>query len=330
MTIRPQTRVLVTGGAGYIGSHTVLRLQALGCDVAVIDNLSVGNRRLVPEGVPLHVCDVGDTAVAALLADFKPEAVIHFAASTSVPESVVDPLKYYNNNFVASRKLIEACVAADVTRLIFSSTSAVYGIPEKVPITEDSPTQPINPYGNSKLMTETTLRDVGAVTPLRSVCLRYFNVAGADDEGRAGPMGVGSTNLIKSLAEFVTGKRAKLTVTGTDYPTPDGSCVRDYIHVVDLVEAHIAALDYLMSGGESRTWNCGYGVGTSVLEVMAAAEKVTGGRIAYDLGPRRPGDPPVLVAANDAIRRDLPWTPTRMDVGQMVASAIAWERRWTG
>ena len=330
MTLKPHTRVLVTGGAGYIGSHTVLQLRALGCEVAVIDNLSIGRRQLVPAGVALQVCDVGDAAVAGVLADFKPDAVIHFAAATSVPESVADPLKYYSNNFVATRHLIEACVGAGVTRFIFSSTSAVYGIPDTVPITEDAPTQPINPYGNSKLMTETTLRDVGRVSSLRSVALRYFNVAGADPDGRAGPLGTGSTNLIKSLAEFVTGKRRQLTVYGTDYPTPDGSCVRDYIHVCDLVDAHIAALDYLLAGGESRTWNCGYGIGTSVLEVMAAAEKVTGSRIAYDLGPRRPGDPPVLVAANDAIRRDLPWTPKRMDVAEMVASAIAWERRWMG
>jgi UDP-glucose 4-epimerase len=328
MTLQPQARVLVTGGAGYIGSHMVLHLRALGCDVAVIDNLTVGSRRLVPDGVPLHVCDVGDAA--PILADFKPEAVIHFAGSASVPESVADPLKYYTNNFVASRRLIEACVAANIMKFIFSSTSAVYGSPATVPITEDAVAQPINPYGNSKLMTETALHDVGRATPLRSVVLRYFNVAGADAEGRAGPLGAGSTNLIKSLAEFVTGKRPALTVYGTDYPTPDGTCVRDYIHVLDLVDAHIAALAYLLNGGDSRTWNCGYGIGTSVLEVMAAAERVIGGSIAYDLGPRRPGDPPVLVAANDAIRRDLPWTPTRMDVGAMVASAIAWERRWTG
>ncbi len=331
MTIRPQTRVLVTGGAGYIGSHMVLQLQALGCEVAVIDNLTIGSRRLVPDGVALHVADVGDASVVGpLLASFKPDAVIHFAGSASVPESVLDPLKYYNNNFIASRSLLESCVAANVQHFIFSSTSAVYGVSPTLPIPEDAPTQPINPYGNSKLMTEVALRDLAPVTSMRSVVLRYFNVAGADADCRAGPLGPSSTNVIKSLAEFIIGKREKLIVYGTDYPTPDGSCIRDYIHVVDLVEAHIAALAYLLDGGESRTWNCGYGVGTSVLELMAAAEKVLGRPVAYDLGPRRPGDPPALVAANDAIRRDLAWTPTRMDLGQMIASAIAWERHWTG
>jgi UDP-glucose 4-epimerase len=298
--------------------------------LAVVDNLSTGDRRLVPPGVDLTVGDAGDpTVIDALLARVAPDAAIHFAGSVSVPESVADPLKYYANNAGVSQRLVSACVRAGVSRFIFSSSAAVYGVPDSLPIREDAPTRPINPYGQSKLMTEIVLRDVSAVTPLRSVVLRYFNVAGADAAGRAGPVARNSTNLIKSLAEFVTGKRPSLTVYGTDYPTPDGTCVRDYIHVSDLADAHVAALEYLMAGGPSRTWNCGYGVGASVLEVMAAAASAIGHAVAYGVGPRRPGDPPALVAATEAVRAALPWTPAHADLVDMVASAIAWERRWT-
>jgi UDP-glucose 4-epimerase len=321
-------RVLVTGGAGYIGSHTVFALRAEGWDVAVVDDLSTGSRKLVPDGVTLHVGNVGDSAfMAPVLAAEQPVAVVHFAASISVPESMTDPLKYYRNNFGASCRLVQSCTDAGIKRLIFSSTAAVYGTPDQLPVREDAPTRPINPYGHSKLMTETLLKDVSAAAGLRYAALRYFNVAGADASGRSGQVMKNSTNLIKAIAELAAGKRENLTVFGDDYPTPDGTCVRDFIHVSDLADAHVAALDYLMAGGESQVLNCGYGTGFSVKEVLAAADEVAGRKLAYHTGPRRPGDPPAIVAATDRIQKVLPWRPRFADLKLMLKSAMAWERQ---
>ncbi len=320
-------RVIVTGGAGYIGSHTVLALKAQGWDVAIADNLSTGSERLVPPGTPLHVGDVGDPFfMAPLLARVRPDAVIHFAGSISVPESVANPLKYYRNNFGVSCELVRMCNDAGVERLIFSSTAAVYGMPEQLPVTEDAPTRPINPYGHSKLMTEIMLKDVAAATPLRYVALRYFNVAGADADGRSGQVVRNSTNLIKSVAELVAGKRPDFTVFGDDYDTADGTCVRDFIHVSDLADAHVEALEHLMLGGRSQILNCGYGRGFSVLEVLKAAQDVTGKPLSYLKGPRRPGDPAAVIAETKRIHDVLPWTPHRADLHLMLKSAIAWER----
>lgn len=320
-------RVLVTGGAGYVGSHAVLALLARGWQVAVADDLSTGSRRLVPAAAALHVGDVGAAAFTApLLCDFAPDAVMHFAASISVPESTTNPAKYVRNNVEVSDRLIQMCLAAKVHRFIFSSTAAVYGDPVRLPLDEDAATAPINPYGETKLATERLLRDVAATSPLRSVSLRYFNVAGADADGRAGQVMRNSTNLIKAVAELAAGTRAEVLVHGTDYPTPDGSCIRDYIHVSDVADAHVAALAHLMAGGSTETLNCGYGRGFSVLEVMAAAERAEGRRLAYRPGPRRPGDPPALVAEISRIRRVLGWRPQRDDLDLMVRSAISWER----
>ena len=327
MTSRTLGRVLVTGGAGYIGSHTVLALLAQGWQVIVADDLSTGSRRLVPDGVALHVGNVGDPVfMAPLLAANRPDAVIHFAGSISVPESVADPLKYYRNNFGVSCALVQMCVDAGINRFIFSSTAAVYGMPEKLPVSEDAPTQPINPYGHSKLMTETLLRDVSVATALRYIALRYFNVAGADAGGRAGQVVRNSTNLIKVVAELAAGKREDLTVFGNDYPTADGTCVRDFIHVSDLAEAHVAALAYLMQGGDSQILNCGYGTGFSVKQVLTAADAIAGRKLSYHMGPRRPGDPAAVVAETARIRGLLPWTPRHADLALILRSAITWER----
>jgi UDP-glucose 4-epimerase len=322
--------VLVTGGAGYIGSHAALALRDAGWRVAVVDDLSTGDRRLVPPDVALHVGDVGDTAfMAPLLVRMRPDAVMHFAASISVPESVANPEKYFRNNAEVSARLLQTCRDAGVTRFIFSSTAAVYGMPERLPLDENAPTQPINPYGQSKLMTEALLQTMSDTTPLRHVSLRYFNVAGADAAGRAGPVMRNSTNLIKTVAEVAAGLRDGMEVHGEDYPTPDGTCIRDYIHVTDVAEAHVAALAHLMAGGESAVLNCGYGRGFSVREVLAAADAAAGHPLARRTGPRRPGDPPALVADTRRIRALLGWQPRWDDLAAMVGSAIAWEKRWS-
>jgi UDP-glucose 4-epimerase len=324
-------RVLVTGGAGYVGSHAVLALLAHGWRVAVADDLSTGSRRLVPASVPLHVGDVGTADfITPLLRDFAPDEVMHFAASISVPESTTNPAKYVRNNVNVSDRLVKMCLAAKVHRFIFSSSAAVYGNPVSLPLDEDAATAPINPYGETKLVTELMLRSVAAASPLRYVALRYFNVAGADAGGRAGQVMRNSTNLIKAVAELAAGSRAEVLVHGTDYPTPDGSCIRDYIHVSDVADAHLAALAYLMAGGASQTLNCGYGRGFSVLEVMAAAERAEGRRLVYRPGPRRPGDPPALVAEISRIRKLLGWQPQCDDLDLMVRSAISWERSLAG
>ena len=321
--------VLVTGGAGYIGSHAVLALRDAGWPVVVIDNLVTGFRWVVPEDVPFVEGNVDDIAlVKATIAEHGIEAIIHFAGSIIVPESVVDPLKYYLNNTVQTRALLQAVVEAGVPHFIFSSTAATYGVPEVTPIVEDSPTRPINPYGMSKLMTEAMLRDVAAAHPMNYCALRYFNVAGADPAGRAGQATAGATHLIKIAAEAATGKRTSVSVFGTDYDTHDGTGVRDYIHVSDLADAHVAALEKLIADPEtSHVMNCGYGKGFSVNQVLDAVDRVTNMTIERKLEPRRAGDPDALVADNARILATLDWRPKRDDLDRIVRDALAWERK---
>ena len=320
--------VLVTGGAGYIGSHMVLALVAAGERVVVLDNLSTGFDWAVAHGVPLVVGETGDqNLVATLVKEQKVEAIIHFAASIVVPDSVADPLGYYRNNTVNSRALIECAVNGGVKHFIFSSTAAVYGNPARVPVTEDDALLPMSPYGWSKLMSEIMLRDAGSAHGLGHVILRYFNVAGADPELRTGQSTKGATHLIKVAVETALGRRAKMDVFGTDYDTPDGTCVRDYIHVSDLARAHSDALGYLRSGGGSITLNCGYGRGFSVLEVIETVKRVSGADFKVEFAPRRPGDPAQIVAASDRIRAVLKWRPQYDDLATIVGHALAWERK---
>ncbi len=321
--------VLVTGGAGYIGSHAVLALRDAGWPVCVIDNLVTGFRWAVPESVPFYQGDIEDEALLArIFAEQGVRAVMHFAGSVVVPESVSDPLKYYHNNTAKTRALIAAAVAAGVPHFIFSSTAATYGIPEVSPVTETTPQRPINPYGMSKLMTEFMLRDTAAAHPLNFCALRYFNVAGADPQGRTGQSTAGATHLIKVAVEAALGKRDKVEVFGTDFDTPDGTGVRDYIHVTDLAQAHLLALEALMAEPQrSLTMNCGYGQGYSVLEVLDAVDRVTNQRIVRQLSPRRPGDPDSLVSDNQRIKATLPWVPQYADLDTIVAHALQWERK---
>jgi len=320
--------ILVTGGAGYIGSHMVHALADAGERVVVLDNLSTGFRRALPPEVPLVVGETGDEAlVGATLRDYGVEAIIHFAASIVVPDSVRDPLGYYRNNTANSRSLIEAAVRAGVRFFIFSSTAAVYGNPATVPVVEDAPLQPMSPYGTSKLMTEIMLRDASHAHDLHHVVLRYFNVAGADPQLRTGQSTPQATHLIKVAVQTALGLRPKMDVFGTDYPTPDGTCIRDYIHVTDLVRAHSAALAHLRAGGSSRTLNCGYGRGFSVLEVIDTVKRVAGTDFRVDLAERRPGDPARIVAASERIRAELGWEPHFDDLPTIVAHALAWEKR---
>jgi len=319
--------VLITGGAGYIGSHMVCELADSGERAVVLDNLSTGFDWAVAKGTPLIVGDVGDQAlVARIIREHGVEAIIHFAGSIVVPDSVRDPLGYYRNNTVNSRALIECAVDGGVRHFIFSSTAAVYGDLAGEPVTEDAPTQPISPYGWSKLMTETMLRDTSRAHGLQHVILRYFNVAGADSQRRAGQSTKAATHLIKVAVETVLGMRPKLDVYGDDYPTPDGTCVRDYIHVSDLVRAHGDALRYLRSGGPSLTLNCGYGHGFSVLEVIDAVKRVSGVDFKVEAAPRRPGDSACIVAASERIRAKLGWRPRYDDLSTIVGHALAWER----
>ncbi|MCT2557823.1 UDP-glucose 4-epimerase GalE [Tsuneonella sp. YG55] len=325
--------VLVTGGAGYIGSHAVLALRDAGYPVAVIDNLTTGFRFAVPEDMPFYEGDIADAALLARI--FAAHgmgdgvgAVMHFAGSIVVPESVENPLKYYHNNTAKSRALIEAAVKAGVPHFIFSSTAATYGVPEVERVGEDCPQVPINPYGWSKLMTERMLADTAFAHALNYCALRYFNVAGADPQGRSGQSTAGATHLIKVAVEAALGKRDHVAVFGTDYDTPDGTGVRDYIHVSDLAAAHVLALEALVADpGRSLQMNCGYGRGFSVMEVLDAVDRVTNTPIERRIGPRRAGDPGCLVSDNARIRATLPWEPRYADLDTIVRHALAWERK---
>jgi UDP-glucose 4-epimerase len=318
--------VLVTGGAGYIGSHMVHALVDAGERVVVLDNLTTGFDWAVAPGASLVIGETGDqSCVAALIAEHLIDVVIHFAASTVVPDSLRDPLGYYRNNTVNSRALIETAVKQGVRHFIFSSTAAVYGDPKRVPVREDDATAPMSPYGSSKLMTEIMLRDAGSAYGLRHVILRYFNVAGADPLGRIGQSTRRATHLIKVAVEAALGLRPKLEVFGADYPTPDGTCIRDYIHVCDLVRAHSDALAYLRGGGESTTLNCGYGRGFSVREVIDTVKQVSGVDFKVEFAGRRAGDPANIVAASDLVRSTLKWQPRFHDLQTIVTHALAWE-----
>jgi UDP-glucose 4-epimerase len=321
--------ILVTGGAGYIGSHVVRQLLERGERVLVLDNLGKGFRQAVT-GADLVVGEVGDQAlVSRLMAESQVDTVMHFAAHTIVPESVALPLKYYGNNTCSTRSLLQASIDHGVAHFVFSSTAAVYGMPEDGYAGEDSPTRPINAYGTSKLMSEWMLRDVAALNPLRYVALRYFNVAGSDPGGRIGQATPGATLLTKVACEAMVGKRSHVSIFGTDYPTPDGTGVRDYLHVEDLAAAHLRALDYLRSSGRSVTLNVGYGHGYSVREVLAMVESVGGKQLVIREEPRRAGDPAYLVARADRIRTELGWQPRYDDLRAIVSSALAWEQKLT-
>ena len=317
--------VMVTGGAGYIGSHMVLRLLDRGENVIVLDNLSTGFRWAVPPQARLVVGDFGDAALVAGLLTPDVDAIIHFAAKIVVPESVADPLGYYENNTAKARSLLQAAVEKRVPHFIFSSTAAVYGEPRTTPVREDDETAPINPYGRSKLMVEWMLRDVSHAFPLTHAALRYFNVAGADPAGRTGQSTPNATHLIKVAVQAALGLRNGMDVFGVDYPTPDGSCVRDYIHVTDLVRAHVSALEHLRTGGASLTCNVGYSNGYSVLEVIDTVKRVSGVDFEVRVVGRRAGDPARIVASNDRIRA-LGWTPEHDNLEEIVRQALAWEK----
>jgi UDP-glucose 4-epimerase len=319
--------ILVAGGAGYIGSHVLLQLRARGERVVAVDNLTTGFRQAVRDA-PLVVGDVGDRGLMQrTLEQHDVDTVMHFAANTIVPESVREPLKYYGNNTCATRNLLDACMRAGVRQFVFSSTAAVYGIPAGGVAAEDMPLAPINPYGTSKLMSEWILRDLAAASDFRYISLRYFNVAGSDPEGRIGQATAKATLLVKVACEAVVGKRSHVSIYGTDYATPDGTGVRDYIHIDDLARAHLDALDYLRGGGAPGIFNCGYGHGYSVREVLESVQRVAGKRLAIREEPRRPGDPDSLVARADRIRTQLGWTPRLDDLDAIVRSALRWEER---
>jgi UDP-glucose 4-epimerase len=320
--------VLVTGGAGYIGSHTVLALAEAGEDVVVIDDLSTGFSAYLPEGVPLFIGDAGDAnLLEGVITQHNIESIIHFAGSVVVPDSMRDPLGYYRNNFMTARNLLNVAVKRGINRFIFSSTAAVYGNPDQVPVPEHAPTRPLSPYGSSKLMTEIMLHDVASAYGMQYVVLRYFNVAGADPQARIGLATVGAMHLLKIAVEAATGQRAKIDVFGTDYPTQDGSCIRDFIHVTDLSQAHRSALAYLRRGGASMTLNCGYGRGYSVLETIDAVRRVSGRSFAVQYAPRRPGDIMTMVADTGRIRSLLDWQPQYDDLETIAAHALAWEEK---
>ena len=320
--------ILVTGGAGYIGSHLVHELTDSGEAVVVLDNLSTGFRFLVPSNVPFIVGSTGDRdLVKKIVAEHRIDSIVHFAASLVVPDSMRDPLGYFLNNTTNTTLLLDAAVDSGVKNFIFSSTAAVYGNPETLPVPENAPTIPISPYGNSKLMSEIVLHDTARAHGLSFVVLRYFNVAGADPKLRTGQASANATHLIKVACETALGRRPKIDVFGTDYPTPDGTCIRDYIHVTDLARAHIAALAYLRRGGTSATFNCGYGHGYSVLEVLATTRRVSGNNFPVEFAGRRAGDPASIVADVSRIRTTLEWQPTFDDLDVIISHALAWERR---
>lgn len=320
--------VLVTGGCGYIGSHAVLALCDRGWPVVVVDNLSTGFRWAIPDEVPFELADIGDQQVIdALLKRYGIGAILHFAGSVVVPESVENPLKYYRNNTANSRSLLESAVGAGVRHFIFSSTAATYGIPETVPVTEDAPQRPINPYGMSKLMTEIMLADVAAAHPINYCALRYFNVAGADPDGRTGQSTVGATHLLKVAVEAALGRRSHVSIFGTDYDTADGTGVRDYIHVADLADAHVLMLDKLVADPRrSYKLNCGYQSGYSVQQVLDAVDRITNMKIERRIEGRRPGDPDQIIADNRRILETVAWSPRHNDLDEIVRHAIAWER----
>ena len=323
--------ILVTGGAGYIGSHMVHELVDAGESIVVLDNLSTGFRFLIPGGVPFVTGSTGDRdVVLQTIEKHRVSAIVHFAASIVVPDSIRDPLGYYRNNTLNTCLLLDAAIAGGVRQFIFSSTAAVYGNPEHSPVPEEAPAAPISPYGTSKLMSEIMLHDTARAHDLRFVVLRYFNVAGADPKGRTGQSTPAATHLIKVACEVALGKRPKLDVFGTDYPTPDGTCVRDYIHVSDLARAHTAALAHLRRGGASATFNCGYGHGASVFDVLAAVRRACGHDFPVDVAGRREGDPAALVADARRIRGVLDWRPQYDDLDTIVGHALAWEKRLPG
>ncbi len=329
MTNKPA--VIVTGGAGYIGSHAVLAFREAAYPVVVVDDLSTGRRDSLPDDVVLVEGNAGDAElVGRVVREHGIGAVVHFAGSIVIPESVTDPLKYYRNNTAASRNLIAACVANDVKYFIFSSTAAVYGHPETVPVSEDAPTAPINPYGTSKLMTEWMLRDTAQAHDFAYVALRYFNVAGADPAGRTGQSTPNATHLIKIASQAAVGLRQGIPVFGEDYDTPDGTCIRDYIHVSDLAAAHVDALAHLTQAHENLVLNCGYGHGYSVREVLAAVEREAGLRLDIQSARRRPGDAVTLVADASRMRSHFAWRPRYDDLGVIVRTAIDWERKLAG
>jgi UDP-glucose 4-epimerase len=320
--------VLVTGGAGYIGSHMVHALVEAGESVVVVDDLSTGFAAFLPEGVPLFIGDAADeNLVERAIAAHKVESIVHFAGSVVVPESMRDPLGYYRNNAMTTRSLLNVAVKCGVNRFIFSSTAAVYGNPDQMPVPEHAPTRPLSPYGSSKLMAEIMLHDAASAHGMNYVVLRYFNVAGADPQARTGLATVGATHLLKIAVEAATGQRAKIDVFGTDYPTPDGSCIRDFIHVSDLAQAHLAALAYLRGGGVSTTLNCGYGRGYSVLEAIEAVRRVSARNFAVQYAPRRAGDIMTMVADAGRIRKLLDWTPKYDDLDTIAAHALVWEEK---
>ena len=320
-------KILVTGGAGYIGSHVVRQLGAAAESVITLDNLSTGFEAAVTAG-DFVAGDTGDASLLeAIFSEHEIDTVMHFAAHTVVPESVADPLKYYRNNTSSSRTLLEAAAKHGVKNFVFSSTAAVYGIPEGGKASENSPTQPINPYGTSKLMTEWMLRDLAAAGGPRYVALRYFNVAGCEPTGTIGQSTPKATLLVKVACEAATGRRPGVAIYGTDYPTPDGTGLRDYIHVEDLAAAHLDALTYLRNGGESSVLNCGYGHGYSVRDVLAAVERANGKPLNISEEPRRAGDPPELIAVADRVREVLGWSPQFDDLDTIVRTSLAWERK---
>ena len=324
--------VLVTGGAGYIGSHAVLALRDAGWPAVVVDDLSNGAREVVPDEVPFYHGSIAERVLVDSIIDERGiGAIMHFAGSIVVPESVEQPLRYYANNTVATHALIGAAVDAGVKHILFSSTAAVYGAPDRVPIVETDSKQPINPYGASKLMSERMLDDCSSAYPFNYGALRYFNVAGADPQGRSGQIGRGSTHLIKVAVEAAVGKRDRVAVYGSDYPTPDGTCIRDYIHVSDLAAAHVAALEWLIAHPqENLVLNCGYGKGLSVLEVLDAVDRANGTPLERVMEGRRAGDPPMLVAGNARLLETLDWRPAYADIDRIVGDALAWERKLAG
>jgi len=322
-----KSKILVTGGAGYIGSHTVKALGKRGYEVLTYDNLGAGHPGAVLFGELVRGELLDKEKLLEVMLKFRPDAVMHFAAFVVVPESLAEPLKYYINNVQGSLSLLWAMQKSGVRRFIFSSSAAVYGIPEKVPVSEDAPLNPINPYGQSKVMVEKVLEDEQKAGSLEYVSLRYFNVAGADPEGQIGESRKNATHLVTLCARTAAGKRPYLSIFGTDYPTPDGTCIRDYIHVADLAEAHVLALEHLLGGGKSAAFNLGYGRGYSVLEVVEAVKKVTGVDFPVKYEARRPGDPPVLVADAGKIRRELNWQPRFDDLEAIISSAWEWEKK---